>query len=140
MNVASGCTLRVASSRFIVPLALTPKSVCGSDAAQSCDGCAAVWIDRREVEPMRSNSAQDAVGVADVERLAAELVRELLQQALRRAGGRGIRPEEARAHVVLDADDVIAGTDEMGDRLGADQPSGPRDDNGGHWAESLGAA
>ena len=26
-----------------MPLALTPKSVCGSLAAQSCEGCAAVW-------------------------------------------------------------------------------------------------
>src|SRR5215218_8903681 len=28
---------------FRVPAALTPKSVCGSDAAQSCEGCAAAW-------------------------------------------------------------------------------------------------
>src|ERR1700753_755794 len=35
---------RAASSRFSVPLALTPKSVCGSLAAQSWDGCAAVWM------------------------------------------------------------------------------------------------
>ena len=27
-----------------MPLALTPKSTCGSDAAQSCDGCAAAWM------------------------------------------------------------------------------------------------
>ena len=39
-----GCGGGVASSRFSVPLALTPKSVWGSRRAQSCDGCAAVWI------------------------------------------------------------------------------------------------
>ena len=32
------------SSRLSVPLALTVKSVKGSRAAQSCEGCAAVWI------------------------------------------------------------------------------------------------
>src|SRR5439155_1159956 len=34
--------LRAAFTRLRVPLALTVKSVCGSRAAQSCDGCAAV--------------------------------------------------------------------------------------------------
>ena len=43
MKVASGAWSRVACSRFSVPLALTVKSVCGSRAAQSCEGCAAVW-------------------------------------------------------------------------------------------------
>jgi len=46
MKVAEGAWCRVASSRLSVPLALTVKSVCGSDAAQSCDGWAAVWITR----------------------------------------------------------------------------------------------
>jgi hypothetical protein len=40
---ASGQCARAASSRLRVPLALTPKSVCGSLAAQSCEGWAAVW-------------------------------------------------------------------------------------------------
>ena len=43
-NVASGLCRRVASSRLIVPVAFTEKSVRGSEAAQSWDGCAAVWI------------------------------------------------------------------------------------------------
>ena len=43
MNGASLACARAASSRLSVPLALTPKSVCGSFAAQSCEGCAAVW-------------------------------------------------------------------------------------------------
>ena len=60
-----------------MPLALTPKSVCGSDAAQSCDGCAAVWMTAARSAPTRSNSAQDAVGVADVELHGAELAAEL---------------------------------------------------------------
>ena len=42
MNGASIACLRAASSRLSVPLALTPKSVCGSFAAQSCEGWAAV--------------------------------------------------------------------------------------------------
>src|ERR1700742_4325051 len=44
MKGASIACARAASSRFSVPFALTPKSVCGSDAAQSWEGCAAVWI------------------------------------------------------------------------------------------------
>src|ERR1700742_3645870 len=44
MKGASIAWARAASSRFRVPLALTPKSVCGSLAAQSWDGCAAVWM------------------------------------------------------------------------------------------------
>src|ERR1700749_1653268 len=44
MKGASIACARAASSRFSVPFALTPKSVCGSLAAQSWDGCAAVWM------------------------------------------------------------------------------------------------
>ena len=44
MKGASGQWARAASSRLRVPLALTPKSVWGSLAAQSCEGWAAVWI------------------------------------------------------------------------------------------------
>jgi hypothetical protein len=41
MNTASLAKRRVASSRTRVPCAFTVKSVCGSLAAQSCDGWAA---------------------------------------------------------------------------------------------------
>ena len=44
MKGASGAWARAASSRLRVPLALTPKSICGALAAQSCEGWAAVWI------------------------------------------------------------------------------------------------
>src|ERR1700749_3485154 len=44
MKGASIACARAASSRFSVPLGLPPKSVCGSLAAQSWDGCAAVWM------------------------------------------------------------------------------------------------
>ncbi len=44
MNTAAGQCLRTASSTTSVPFAFTVKSVCGSLAAQSCDGCAAAWI------------------------------------------------------------------------------------------------
>ncbi len=42
-KVAPGACRRVASSRLRVPLALTPKSVWGSRAAQSWEGWAAAW-------------------------------------------------------------------------------------------------
>src|SRR5437763_3849771 len=61
MNGASGENFRAASSRFSVPLALTVKSVCGSRAAQSCDGCAA----------LREKSAPDAAVIEAGKRLRA---------------------------------------------------------------------
>jgi len=44
MKLASAAWRSVACTRFSVPLALTVKSVCGSDAAQSREGWAAAWI------------------------------------------------------------------------------------------------
>ena len=73
MNGASGQCARAASSRFRVPLALTPKSVCGSRAAQSCEGWAAVWT-TTSIEPACvANSRSIAVGVADVELVRVKL-------------------------------------------------------------------
>ena len=66
MKTASGQCCRVASSRFRVPTALTPKSVCGSRAAQSCDGCAAVWTTTLMAVPNLAKSLVHRVGVADV--------------------------------------------------------------------------
>ena len=57
MNGESGQCARAASSRLRVPLALTPKSVCGSRAAQSCDGCAAVWT-TTSIEPACSANSR----------------------------------------------------------------------------------
>ena len=44
MKVAAGQNLRVISRSTRVPLAFTVKSMIGSDAAQSWEGWAAVWI------------------------------------------------------------------------------------------------
>ena len=63
-----------------MPLALTVKSVCGSDAAQSCEGCAAVWITSSRSAADVREDAVDAGDVADVELDRAELARELAQQ------------------------------------------------------------
>ena len=56
MKQALGENLRVASSRINVPLALTLKSVCGSFAAQSCEGWAAVWTISLMSVPYLANS------------------------------------------------------------------------------------
>ena len=69
MNGASVACLRAASSRFSVPLALTPKSVCGSFAAQSCEGCAAVCTISSMCAGVLGEDALDALGVADVDLL-----------------------------------------------------------------------
>ena len=60
---------------------------------------------------------------------AAALLR---QQPLRHVGGRGGRPEEARAHVVLDPDHAVTGGGEVANGLGADQASSPCDDDCAH--------
>ena len=67
MKVASGAWVRAACSRFRVPVALTEKSVCGSLAAQSCEGCAAVWMTTARSRGVASEEVHDAIGVADVE-------------------------------------------------------------------------
>ena len=106
MNVAVGACSRVASSRLSVPLALTAKSVCGSDAAQSCDGCAAVW--------MTSSIAARLPGEHALRRRRRRGCRARRAKARRARGssrsvvvrGRRLGAEEARAHVVLDPDHV----------------------------------
>ena len=67
MKVAVGAWRRVASSRLRVPFALTPKSVCGSDAAQSCDGCAGGVDHKLDRRRAVGEHAVDGAGVADVD-------------------------------------------------------------------------
>ena len=62
----------------------------------------------------------DPVAIADVEVDAGERV-ELALEPRRHPGGRGIGPEEACPHVVVDAHDVVAVLDEVAGGLGADQ-------------------
>ena len=73
MKGASGQWARAASSRFRVPLALTPKSVCGSLAAQSWEGWAAVWTTSSILPACSAKMRVDRLGVADVGVLPAEL-------------------------------------------------------------------
>ncbi len=137
----SGAWRRVASSRFSVPLALTAKSVCGSRAAQSCEGCAAAWTTSSRSRGVRGEDALDAVRVADVERRAHAKLRRARRPARSlTSAGRGVGAEERGAHVVLDADDVEAVRDEVADGLRADQPPGACDDCSGHAFRSPGRA
>ena len=114
MNVASGAWRRVASSRFDVPFALTVKSVCGSDAAQSCEGCAAVWITSSSERRVLGEHPIDGVPVADVEleRLKGRR-RAFASSRSVVARGRRRRAEEVRPHVVVEADHVVARLDEV---------------------------
>ena len=48
--------------------------------------------------------------------------------------GRGGLPEEPGAHVVFEAEDLVAGADEMRDRLRSDEPAGACDDRYRHGA------
>ena len=93
--------------------------------------------DELEVARRRSNSARTPSASRMSRSTRGGTRRELVEQALGRAGGRGLRPEEPSAHVVLDADHVVAGPDEVRHRLGADQPAGARDDHGRHGASMV---
>ena len=139
MKGASGQWARAASSRLRVPLALTPKSVCGSLAAQSWEGWAAVWMTSSIWPACSAKIRSIASRVADVGVLPAELG-VLGDQPLGDVRGRGLGAEEAGPHVVLDADDVEALGDEVLDGLGADQAPGARDDRNRHRAYSLSPA
>src|SRR5829696_4649486 len=59
-KVAASARRRVASIRFKVPCALIWKSVCGSRAAQSCDGWAAAWMMSSIRLPCSANSRSSA--------------------------------------------------------------------------------
>ena len=67
MNDAVGAWRRVISSNTSVPLAFTVKSVIGSFAAQSCDGCAAAWITVAIEPAWRRNTAS----IASASRMSA---------------------------------------------------------------------
>ena len=131
MKGASGQLARAASSRLRVPLALTPKSVWGSLAAQSWEGWAAVWMTSSIRLPVLGEDPVDGIAVADVDALAAELGVGG-EEPLGDVRGRGLGAEEAGPHVVLDADDVVSLADEVADRLGPDQASRARDDRYRH--------
>ncbi len=119
-----------------MPLALTVKSVCGSDAAQSCDGWAAVWMTSSIWSRWRSNSRRTP-SASRMSRSSWWNVAVLVEQPLRGPAGRGLRAEEPGPHVVLDADDVEAGLDEMRHRFRADQPACSCDDRDRHPFERL---
>ena len=135
-NVASGRCRRVASSRLSVPLALTVKSVCGSVAAQSCDGCAAVWTTSSMSpgvlgeERGRRRSASRMSSSTRAERRGNVALQPLGHAARVDAAG----PKKRGAHVVLEPDHVEAAPDEVRDRLRADQAARARDERDRHAA------
>ena len=73
-----------------------------------------------------------ALGVADVELERAKLGGVAFRQRLGGVGGRRTGAEEGGAHVVLQAEHVIAGTHEVADGLGAYEPARACDDRCGH--------
>ncbi len=120
MNGASGQLARAASSRLRVPLALTPKSVCGSLAAQSCEGWAAVWMTSSIAPPcsakIRSTASRSRMSALSLRNSGCSERSRSVTCAVEASG-----PKKLRPHVVLDPDDVVALADEVPDRLGADQ-------------------
>ena len=77
---------------------------------------------------MRSTPSASRMSISSCD----ELVREALLEHLGHAARRRLGAEEARAHVVLEADDGVAALGEVDDGLGADQAAGAGDDRDGH--------
>jgi hypothetical protein len=67
--------------------------------------------------------AVQALAIADVQLDPPELAWVALGEPLADRPRRGLGPEELRAHVVLEADDVEPLLDEVLDGLGPDQPA-----------------
>ena len=88
----------------------TPRLIAGAEAAQSCDGCAAVWTHPPEWAVAREDPPH-AFGSPYVEVEGAEL-RVAPLEALRYREWRR-RSRELFAHVVLDAEGIEAGLDEV---------------------------
>jgi hypothetical protein len=118
MNGASGQWSRAACRRLSVPTALIEKSVCGSRAAQSCEGWAAQWITSDGL--VTREGTLDPVPVADVEVQRGETLHGGVQLRGHAGGGR-LGTEEVRPHVVVDSDDVEPLLGEVADRFGADE-------------------
>ncbi len=76
--------------------------------------------------------ALDGIAIADVDRQRAKRVGVAREQRVGDARGRGVGPEQLRAHVVLEADHLESELDEASDRLRADQPARAGDDRRGH--------
>ena len=95
--------------------------------------------DQLDLAGVLGEDARDGVGVADVDLLVHELVRQPLLQHLGHAARRGLLAEEAGAHVVLEADDRVAALGEVDDGLGADQAAGAGDDGDGHESATIDA-
>ena len=134
MKGASGQCARVASSRLSVPLALTPKSVCGSLAAQSWEGCAAVWT-TSSISPgvLARRSRSIAVGVADVDVRASGSPGTACDEPLGDVGGRRLGAEEAgRACRSRSRSRRSPGRSKLADGLRADQAAGSGDYRYGH--------
>ena len=88
----------------------TPRLIAGAEAAQSCDGCAAVWTHHLNAGPWPAKDPLHAFGSPYVEVEGAELriaPLEAVRSRVRR------RSRELFAHVVLDAEGIEAGLDEV---------------------------
>ena len=88
--------------------------------------------DELEILSVLREDPVDALGVADVELDPAELVAVAFDEPLADRAGRGVGPEELRAHVVLEPDDVEPLLDEVLDGFGTDEPARAGDDRSSH--------
>ena len=111
-----------------MPLALTPKSVVRVARRPSRATAA-----RRRARPARSGPrcSANTARPRRASRMSTSSERELRESVRQALGDRprgGARPEEARAHVVLEADHAVARLHEVLDGLGADQAARAGDD------------
>ena len=103
--------------------------MCGSRAAQSCDGCAAVWMTTETSAPNFAENSRDSIVISNVDVMVLVSSGRLACQAISLPTGRRLRSEEDAAHVVVDADNVIPGGSKRSSRLRADETRGTCDES-----------
>src|ERR1035441_8887413 len=97
--------------------------------------------DQLDIPRMSDEGPLDTLGVADVDLERSKLIGIAPHQRLSHGRCRGIGPEEAGTHIVLEADHLEAGLNEVSNRLRADQTSRSGDDRYGHaCAHSMAVA
>ena len=118
-----------------MPFALTVKSVSGSRAAQSCDGCAAACMHEPDVASVLLEDALDRRSVADVD-VVMRVLRVVADERLALPSSRRIGAEKRPAHVVVDPDHEVAALTVELRGFRADQACRTGNEDSGHECHS----
>ena len=115
-------------------MALTPKSVCGSLAAQSCEGWAAVWMTELDLAGRARRRSRSTASASRMSTFVASGTPGSARRPAARSRARS-RPRGRRSAPACRSRSRprrSPSRDEVADRLGADQPAGAGDDRYRH--------